>query len=88
MAIKRYNPDRSPPAADWLELDEQLRTRLIAQYHEREGDVAGQPELHALMHGIVENQLAEQHQPMVRALAANRARLRTRSATWTMPLVR
>lgn len=69
MAIKRYNPDRSPPAADWLELDEQLRTRLIAQYHEREGDVAGQPELHALMHGIVENQLAEQHQPTVRALA-------------------
>ena len=69
MTIGRYDPDHPPPADAWLELDEQQRTDLVSRYHETVGDLAGNPTLHALMHTVVENQLAGGHQPAVRAMA-------------------
>lgn len=73
MAILRYNPYRAPRPADWLALDEPARARLVERYHEQADDLAGSPEVHALLHTIVETQLAEGDKPAVRALARLRA---------------
>ena len=67
--MKTYNPDRSPRATDWLGLDEAERTRLVQTYHERTGDLAGNAEMHALLHTIVETELAEGDESPTRALA-------------------
>jgi hypothetical protein len=66
--MRKYDPDRTPDSAQWLALDEQLRIGLVESYHR-----AAQIELpnvtaHAAFHAIVENQIAEQHLPVIRAM--------------------
>lgn len=69
MATNRYNPDRTPRAADWLALDEHERSRLIQQFHQSTGELAPDPDGHVLMHALVETQIAEGYEPAKRALA-------------------
>lgn len=66
--MKRYDPDGGPNAAEWLRLDESERTLLVEVYHERKEVELPNSPLHALIHVIVENQLAEGESVVVEAL--------------------
>jgi hypothetical protein len=57
--VKRYNPAVSPPPSEWPALDEQERLLLVERYHVRAKIDLPNVKLHAVMHAIVENQLAE-----------------------------
>jgi hypothetical protein len=57
--VTRYDPDVDPPADAWLLLEELQQIHLVEQYH-RAADVdLPNPMLHAVMHTIVETQLAQ-----------------------------
>jgi hypothetical protein len=69
--MDRYNPEAAPDAEDWLALDEGERIQLVEWYH-RDARVdlpKAARTLHASMHVVVENQLALNDAPVVRALA-------------------
>ena len=53
-----YDPAVAPDAADWLDLDEGERLRLVEAYHRRAGISVPKPTVHATLHIIVENQVA------------------------------
>ena len=57
--MNRYDPLRTPDPAQWLELDESERTRLVQQYHRRARIRLPNATLHAVFHVVVENQVAE-----------------------------
>ena len=68
--MERYDP-KMAPAAEWLEIDEDERLLLVEQYH-RDARIPlpkRARRLHASMHVVVENQLASNDEPVVRALA-------------------
>ena len=71
--MKRYDPEPCPVAADWLDLDEQIRNDLVEKYHRAKGIKLPDLKVHAIFHTIVENQIAENLESVVRAMA----RLRT-----------
>jgi hypothetical protein len=69
--MDRYDPEVAPGAEGWLALDEDERLLLVEWYHrDVRADIpkAARP-LHASMHVVVENQLASNDEPVVRALA-------------------
>jgi hypothetical protein len=53
-----YDPHDPPPFGEWLQLDEQEQADLVAAYHAETEDEAENPTLHAMIHVVVENQLA------------------------------
>jgi hypothetical protein len=57
-AFAGYDPAVAPESAEWLEMDEDERILRIKHYHRRASLPANDDELHAIMHGMVENQLA------------------------------
>jgi hypothetical protein len=58
----KYDPDNTPDPARWLDSDEGVRVHAIREYHRQAKQPAGQnPNLHAAIHAVVENQLAEGH---------------------------
>lgn len=57
--MKRYDPERAPVPEDWLALDEQERIALVAAHHRRTRVKLPNRQLHAAIHVVVENQLAE-----------------------------
>ncbi|HVB78652.1 MAG TPA: hypothetical protein VNE82_01745 [Candidatus Binataceae bacterium] len=68
--MERYDPEIAPVAENWLDLDEGERLLVVEAYH-RDARISmpkGARKLHASMHVIVENQLAENDEPVVRAL--------------------
>jgi hypothetical protein len=65
---KRYDPERPPAANAWLALSEDKRLALVAAYHRRVGIRPPNPRLHAVLHTIVENQIAEHVVEAERAL--------------------
>jgi hypothetical protein len=64
-----YDPDTAPDPKIWLELDEGERLLLVSDYHEQAGEELPNAQLHAAIHVVVENQLAETYLPAVEALA-------------------
>ncbi len=54
-----YAPEIAPPRSEWLALDEHERLLLVEQYHARARITLPNVRLHAVMHTIIENQLAE-----------------------------
>ena len=67
----RYDPDVAPSREDWLALDEGERIVLAEWYH-RDARIRlprAVRTLHATIHVVVENQLAENDEPVNRALA-------------------
>jgi hypothetical protein len=54
-----YDPLVEPAPVDWLDLSEQDRIDLIEDYHRRTGVRVPAMEAHAIIHLIVENQIAE-----------------------------
>jgi hypothetical protein len=67
--MKQYDPEEAPDPAEWLKLDEQLRIMLCEEHHRRTGAEAPNLEAHAVFHAIIENQIAERYEPVVRAMA-------------------
>ena len=64
-----YDPDRAPASADWLATDEGERIELVSAYHRRERIKVPNAQLHAVIHVIVENQLALGEEVVINALA-------------------
>jgi hypothetical protein len=54
----RYDANEQPHPVTWLELDESERIDLVNKYHHRTGVKLESPELHAMAHVVVENQVA------------------------------
>ena len=67
--MDRYDPSQPPDPDEWLELDEQERSLLVEDHHRRARIDLPNSTLHATMHVVVENQLAANDEPVVRALA-------------------
>jgi hypothetical protein len=57
--MSRYDPLKAPDSKQWLELDEQERIILVESYHKKARVVLPNHIMHASMHAVVENQLAE-----------------------------
>jgi hypothetical protein len=56
----RYDPEAAPNPEKWLALDETQRIELVSAYHRRLGAKLPNAQLHAAIHVIVENQLAQE----------------------------
>jgi len=54
----RYDANDRPHSATWLKLDETERVDAVMAYHRRIGVKLENPELHAITHVVVENQIA------------------------------
>lgn len=67
--MNRYDPDQTPTPEEWLSLDEQVRFGLVEDYHRLERIKLPSLTAHAAFHAIVENQLAENFEPPIRAMA-------------------
>src|SRR3979490_3401617 len=63
-----YNPDKTLPSG-WLETDEGERIELVASYHRRREINLPNAQLHAVIHVVVENQLALGEPVVVETLA-------------------
>lgn len=68
-AVQNYDPEVSPNPAEWLALDEQLRIHLAEVYHRNACEKLPNLTAHAAFHVVVENQIAEELEPVVRAVA-------------------
>ena len=66
--IQEYDALVEPDPDDWLATDEQSRIDVIESYHRREGIAVERATLHATMHAVVENQIAEGDQLPVRRI--------------------
>jgi len=54
-----YEPSKKPDAEEWLSLDESERIELVRAFHRRQKIPVPRLDAHAVVHAIVENQLAE-----------------------------
>jgi len=66
--MEQYDPLIEPNPEEWLELDEQERTQLVEDYHRRARVrlPRARRNLHAMMHVIIENQVAGSDPVLVR----------------------
>ena len=64
-----YDPDTSPPSTDWLQSDEGERIELVSSYHRRKKIHLPNAQLHAVIHVVVENQLALGEEVVIETLA-------------------
>jgi hypothetical protein len=64
----KYDPDDGPHPESWLNLDESERLEAVLRYHKRAKFRAGSLRGHAIIHTVVENQLAEGYGATVTAL--------------------
>jgi hypothetical protein len=62
----RYDPDRVP-SREWFLLDEQERLLSVQRYHERAKVELPNATLHAIIHAVIEDQLASGVTPVVTA---------------------
>jgi hypothetical protein len=66
--VNRYDPDNAPDPTEWLALEELTRIQLVEEHHRRARTKLPNLKAHAVFHAIVENQLAENLDPVVRAM--------------------
>ena len=71
--MNTYDPERPPPPKLWLEADEAERIDWVAAYHRRNEITVPNAQLHALVHVVIENQIALGEEEVVKTMA----RLRT-----------
>ena len=63
-----YDPDTSRNPADWLETDEGDRIEMVSSYHRRKKIRLPNARLHAVIHVVVENQLALGEEAVVKTV--------------------
>ena len=66
--MQSYNPAQTPDPLQWLALGEEERIQLAEKYHRAERIKLPSVRAHAAFHAIVENQIAEGVQEVVRAM--------------------
>ncbi|MGY6258599.1 hypothetical protein ACXIVK_34635 [Paraburkholderia caledonica] len=66
--MEEYNPECAPEPESWLELDEQERIFIVETYHRVARIQLPNVTAHAALHAIVENQIALNAEPVVRAM--------------------
>ena len=64
-----YDPDTPRNSADWLQTDEGERIELVSSYHRRKKVQLPNAQLHAVIHVVVENQLALGEEVVIETLA-------------------
>lgn len=64
-----YDPDTPRQSVDWLQTDEGERIELVSSYHRRKKVHLPNVQLHAVIHVVVENQLALGEEVVVETLA-------------------
>ena len=67
--MNSYDPNIAPEPKVWLSLDEKLRISLVEKYHRDARIKLPNLATHAAFHSIVENQIAENLESVVRAMA-------------------
>ena len=67
--MKHYDPEVAPVPSEWLALDESHRIQFAESSHRASREEVPNHTAHAVFHAIVENQIAEGLQPVVRAMA-------------------
>ncbi len=67
--MHRYDPGKAPDPELWLSLDEDERAMLIEAFHRKQRIKLPNVKAHALFHVIIENQIAEGLDCVVRAMA-------------------
>jgi hypothetical protein len=67
--MSAYNPDASPVPTAWLQTDEGERIEMVSAYHRREKVTLPDAKLHAVIHVVVENQIALGEEIVVETLA-------------------
>lgn len=67
--MNSYDPDRPAQPSEWLQTDEGERIALVSSYHRRSKVHLPNEQLHAVIHVIVENQLALGEKVVVDTLA-------------------
>ena len=67
--MHQYDPERAPNPEEWLALNEQERFGIAEHYHREARIKLPNLSAHAIFHAIVENQIAEGLEPVVRAMA-------------------
>ena len=65
---KYYDPDNTPDAIDWLQLDGQSRISQAEKYHKKSGISLPNVNAHAIFHVFVENQIAQGEEAIIRAM--------------------
>jgi len=65
-AAWRYDPFVEPQPDQWLALDEEERIDVVLEYHRHAGIHLPREKLHAVIHAIVENQIADAELPVRR----------------------
>jgi hypothetical protein len=66
--MDEYDPFTAPDAEEWLALGEQERMDLIEDYHRRKRIRLPNLKVHAIIHAVVENQIALGEQVPIRTL--------------------
>ncbi|BCG04669.1 hypothetical protein PPGU19_092370 (plasmid) [Paraburkholderia sp. PGU19] len=66
--MEAYNPQSAPEPGSWLELDEQERIDLVESWHRAAQVKLPNVTAHAALHTVVENQIAVNLEPVVRAV--------------------
>lgn len=64
-----YDPETPPEGESWLAMDVSQRRSAIERYHRDAGIVIPNLPAHALIHMVLENQIAEGLEPVRRVLA-------------------
>jgi hypothetical protein len=72
--LNAYDPNVALSAADWLALDEDERIELVSSYHRRRKIKLPNSQLHAVIHVVVENQLAMGESVVIATLASFKPR--------------
>jgi len=67
--LNRYDPEHAPDPEQWLALDEQERILLVEAHHRMARIKLPNLTAHAIFHAVVENQIAENLESVVRAMA-------------------
>ncbi|MCG5079018.1 hypothetical protein [Paraburkholderia tagetis] len=66
--MEAYDPERAPEPDPWLELDEQERIVLVEAWHRAAHVKLPNVTAHAAFHTVVENQIAMNLEPVIRAM--------------------
>jgi hypothetical protein len=64
----QYDPERTPNPEEWLALDEQERIILVEDFHDAARIKLPNLTAHAAFHAVVENQIAEGLESVLRAM--------------------
>jgi len=65
--MQSYDPE-SPTPTDWLQTDEAERIELVAGYHRHGKITLPNPQLHSVVHVVIENQIALGEQMVIDTL--------------------